>query len=43
MALTVLRAAFKMGQATVELLQNVAAFFRRLENDPNPRFDGPLL
>ena len=43
MALTVLRAAFKMGHATVELLQNVAAFFRRLENDPNPRFDGPLL
>ncbi|HEX3552480.1 MAG TPA: hypothetical protein VIA62_04540 [Thermoanaerobaculia bacterium] len=43
MALTVLRAAFKMGQATVELLRNVAAFFRRLENDPNPRFDGPLL
>lgn len=43
MALNVLHAAFKMGQATVELLQNVAAFFRRLENDPNPRFDGPLL
>jgi hypothetical protein len=42
-ALSMLHSAFKLGQATVKLLQDVTAFFRRLDIDPNSLFDdGPV-
>jgi len=41
-ALSLLHSAFRLGQATVKLLQDVTAFFRRLDIDPNAMFDGPL-
>jgi tetratricopeptide (TPR) repeat protein len=41
-ALSMLHSAFKLGQATVKLMQDVTAFFRRLDNDPNSLFDGRL-
>ncbi|HSS50226.1 MAG TPA: hypothetical protein VLX28_14910 [Thermoanaerobaculia bacterium] len=41
-ALSMLHSAFKLGQTTVKLMQDVTAFFRRLDIDPNALFDGPL-
>ena len=41
-ALSMLHSAFKLGQATVKLLQDVRIFFERLENDPCSLFDVPL-
>jgi hypothetical protein len=41
-ALSMLHSAFKLGQATVKLLQDVTAFFRRLDIDPTSLFDSPL-
>ena len=41
-ALSMLHSAFKLGQATVKLMQDVTAFFRRLDVDPNSLFDSPV-
>jgi len=41
-ALSLLHSAFRLGQATTKLLQDVTAFFRRLDVDPNAMFDGPI-
>ena len=38
-ALLALRTAFEMDRATVAMVQDVAAFLRRLEHDPNARFE----
>lgn len=41
-ALSLLHSAFRLGQTTVTLMQDVTAFFRLLDIDPNAMFDGPL-
>jgi tetratricopeptide (TPR) repeat protein len=41
-ALSMLHSAFKLGQATVKLMQDVTAFFRRLDIDPNSLFDSKI-
>jgi tetratricopeptide (TPR) repeat protein len=39
MAVLMLKRSFEMRQASAELVEEVAAFVRRSENDPNARFD----
>lgn len=38
-AMLLLKTAFEMGHATLDLIQEVAAFLRRLDNDPKAKFE----
>lgn len=41
-ALSMLHTAFRLGQASVKLMKDVTAYFRRLDIDPNSRFDSSI-